>query len=155
VLRRTLRTEIDRQAGLEKACSEPMYGHSTRNSATACLFVLAIIVLAIMKLHDFFVEHAKFPFPPPDEYRSAGTTDISQFEVASLKREWKAGHAVRDDTLVQKLCQALKDILGDTPLAAGAENYLLASFSPQLQVDERGGEDRTWATNLSEAQVGI
>ena len=84
-----------------------------------------------------------------------GTTDISQFDVGLLEREWKAGHAVRDDTLVQKLCQTLKDILGDTPLAAGAENYLLASFSPQLQVDERGRENRTLATNPSGAQVGI
>ena len=58
-----------------------------------------------------------------------------------LEREWKAVHAVRDDTLVQKLCQALEDILGATALAAGAENYLLASFSPQLQVDERGREN--------------
>jgi hypothetical protein len=41
---------------------------------------------------------------------------------------WKAGHAVRYGTLVQKLSQALNDILGDTPLAAGAENYLLADF---------------------------
>jgi hypothetical protein len=85
-------------------------------------------VLAIMKLHDFLVEHAMFPFPQPNEDRSAGTTDVSQFEVAMLEREWKARHAVRDDTLVQKLCQALEDILEDTPLEAGAENYLLASF---------------------------
>ena len=35
---------------------------------------------------------------------------------------------MRDDALVQKLCQTLKDILADTPLAAGAENYLLARF---------------------------
>ena len=112
-------------------------------------------VLAIMKLHDFLVEHAKFPFPSLNEDRTVGTTDISQFEVGLLEREWKAGHAVRDDTLVQKLCRTLKDILGDTPLAAGAENYLLVSFSPQLQVDERGRENRTWATNPSEAQVGI
>ena len=108
-----------------------------------------------MKLHDFLVEHAKFPFPPPNEDRTARTTDISQFEVALLEREWKAGHAVRDDTLVQKLCQTLKDILGDTPSAAGAENYLLASFSPQLQVDECGRENEEWDMNPSEAQVGI
>ncbi|KIM44998.1 hypothetical protein M413DRAFT_17851 [Hebeloma cylindrosporum] len=85
-----------------------------------------------MKLHDFLVEHAKFPFPHPNEDRTAGTNDIFQFEVAVLEREWKARHAVRDNTLVQKLCQALEDILGTIPLAAGAENYLLASFLPQL-----------------------
>ena len=108
-----------------------------------------------MKLYDFLVEHAKFPFPLPDEDRSVGTTDVSQFEVGSLKREWKAGHAVRDDTLFQKLCQTLKDILGDTPLAAGADDYLLASFLPLLQVDEGGRVDRIWNMNPSESQVGI
>ena len=114
-------------------------------------------VLAIMKLHDFLVEHAKFPFPLPtsNEDRTVGITDISQLEVGLLEREWKAGHAVRDDTLVQKLCQTLKDILGDTPLAADAENYFLVSFSPLLQVDERGRENLEWNKNPSEVQVGI
>ena len=37
-----------------------------------------------------------------------------------------------------------EDILGDIHLAAGSENYLLASFSPQLQVDERGKENEAW-----------
>jgi len=106
-----------------------------------------------MKLHDFLVEHAKFPFPRPDECRTAGTTDISAFEVGLLEREWKAGDAVRDDTLVQKLCRTLKTILGDTPVAAGDENYLLSRFSPRLQVDEGGIEDLVWATNASEAHV--
>ena len=41
------------------------------------------------------------------------------------------------ETLVQKLCQAFEDILGDIPLATGAENYLLKSFSPLLQVEEK------------------
>jgi hypothetical protein len=106
-----------------------------------------------MKLHDFLVEHAKFPFPRPDECRTAGTTDISVFEVGLLEREWKAAHAVRDDTLVHKLCRTLKNILGDTPVAAGHENYLRSGFSPRLQVDEGGIEDRAWATNPSEAHV--
>jgi len=79
-------------------------------------------------LHDFLVEHAKFPFPPPSECPSADTTDISQFEVSLLKEEWKAGHAVRDNALVQKLCHTLQDILEDTPLAANVERLLLASF---------------------------
>ena len=108
-----------------------------------------------MKLHDFLVQHAMFPFPHPSEDRTAGTTDISQFEVGMLEREWKAKHAIRDDTVVQKLCQALKNILGDTPLVAGADNYLLKSFSPQLQVDEFGTENEEWDTNPSEVQVSI
>ena len=107
----------------------------------------------IMKLYDFLVEHAKFPFPRPDEYRTAGTTDISVFEVALLEGEWKAQHAVRDDTLIQKLCQTLKTILGDTPVAAGDKHYLRSRFSPKLEVDEGGIEDEAWATNPSEAHV--
>lgn len=82
-----------------------------------------------------------------------GTTDISVFEVSLLDREWKAGDAVRDDTLVQKLCRTLKTILGDTPVAAGDERYLLSHFSPLLQVDEDGFENRVWSQNSSEAHV--
>ena len=108
-----------------------------------------------MILHDFLVEHAMFPFPHPNEVQITDTSDISQFEVGMLEIEWKARHALRDDTLVQKLCRTLEVILGDVPLAAGAENYLLASFSPQLQVDERGGENEEWYMNPSEAQVSI
>ena len=107
------------------------------------------------KLHDFLVEHAMFPFPRPIEDRTAYTTDVSQFEVGLLEIEWKAGHAVRDDSLVRKLCQALEDILGDIPLAAGVENHLLSSFSLKLQVDERGRENEEWDMNPSEAQVSI
>jgi hypothetical protein len=109
----------------------------------------------MLKLHYFLVEYAKFPFPHPVEHRSADTTDISEVEVGLLKKEWKANYVVRDDTLVQKLCHTLENILGDTLLAVGAENYLLAHFSPKIQFDERGGEDEDWATNPSEAQVCI
>ena len=58
-----------------------------------------------------------------------------------LEREWNAGHAVRDDTLVQKLCHALEDILEDTFLEASAEKYLLTSFPPRLEVNEGGIEN--------------
>ena len=106
-------------------------------------------------MHDFLVEHAKFPFPPFDNHLSTSTTDISTFEVDLLETKWKARLAVQDDTLVQKLCRALEDILGDTPLAEGAENYLLASFSPRIQVDEHGSEDSDWSTNTSEVRVSV
>lgn len=108
-----------------------------------------------MKLHDFLVEHAKFPFPHPDELKSMGTTDISEFEVGLFEQQWRAGRAVRDDTLIQKLCHSLENILGDTPLEKGAENYLLSSYSPRLQVDERGRENRKWDKNPSEAQASF
>ncbi|KIL54822.1 hypothetical protein M378DRAFT_18516 [Amanita muscaria Koide BX008] len=104
-----------------------------------------------MNLHDFLVEHAKFPFPPPDELRTASTANISEFEVGLLEQEWKARHAVRDDDLVRKLCNSLENILGDTPLALGiTEKYYLPSFSPQVQVDVWGVEDSAWNRNPSE-----
>jgi hypothetical protein len=106
-------------------------------------------------LHNFLVERAKFPFPPLDDHLSASTTDISTLDVDLLETEWKAKLAVRDDTLVQKLCHALEDILGDAPLAEVAENYLLASFLPRIQFDELGGEDSDWSTNSSEVRVSV
>ena len=104
-------------------------------------------------LHDFLVEHAKFPFPVTDESRTVDTTDISLLDVSKLSKEWKAGHAVRDDTLVQKLCQTLKTILDDTPIAAGDKDDLLPYFYPLLQFDGDDVEDPEWAVNPSEAHV--
>jgi len=104
-------------------------------------------------LHDFLVEHAKFPFPLPDELQSVGTTDISDLEVGLLKKDWKALHAIRDPTLTQKLCHTLENILGDTPLEAEDRSYLLTSFIPMIQVDECGAENRVWSRNPSEVRV--
>ena len=112
-------------------------------------------VTAMLKLHDFVVKHAKFPFPPPDEGQSVGFTDISELDVDSLEIEWKAKLAVRDNNLVRKLCDALEDVLGDALLAEGAENYLLLSFSPQIQFDERGREDSDLDANPSEVHVSV
>lgn len=102
------------------------------------------------KLHDFLVEHALFPFPRLPGNKSYAITDISILDVDLLETEWKAKLAVRDDTLVQKLCDALEDILGDAPSADRADNYLLASFSPRIQFDELGREDRDWSMDSSE-----
>jgi hypothetical protein len=107
------------------------------------------------KLHDFLVEHAKFPFPPLNEDLSSSPTDISTLDANLIEIEWKAKLAVRDDTLVQKLCDALEDILGDAPLAEGVENYLLARFSPRIQFDELGREDMAWSTNSREVHVSV
>lgn len=108
-----------------------------------------------MKQHDFLVQHAKFPFPIPVEDRTAITTDVSEFEVGLLKKEWRANHAVLDDTLAQKLCHTLETILGDTLLSADSEHYLLSSFGRGLQFDERGSEDGEWSVNPSEIQVSF
>lgn len=86
-----------------------------------------------MKLHDFLAEHAAFTFPLCDESRSTGTnSDISPTEVGLLEREWKAEHAIRDSTLVQKLCRTLENILGEISLATDDEDSLLDYFSPNL-----------------------
>jgi hypothetical protein len=107
------------------------------------------------KWHNFLVEYAKFPFPLPDESRTVGTTDLSDIEVGLLETEWKAKYAVRDDALIQKLCNTLKNILGDTPLTDDPKDFLLNSFGPNLLVDQRGRADRNWHTNLSEAHVSF
>ena len=76
------------------------------------------------------MEHGTFPFPSCDENRSivghgggGHGTDISQMEVGLLE-EWKAGCAVRDNTLVQKLCRTLENILGDISLAVEDDDSL-------------------------------
>jgi hypothetical protein len=104
-------------------------------------------------LHDFLEQRAKFPFPDTGAIRSAGTTDISDFSL--LEEQWKAQHAVRDENLVQKLCFTLKNILGDASLSVDAENYLLGSFSRQIEFDGLGRRDPDWLTNPSEVRVSF
>ena len=93
------------------------------------------------KLHDFLVQHAKFPPPPVDTSVSSGITDISQFEVGLLETEWKAKVAVRDNLLVHKLCNALECILGDAPLEEGAENISWRVF--RLEFDSMSVGEKT------------
>ena len=64
-------------------------------------------MVAMSKLHDLLVEHAKFPFPPLFEHLSLSTTDVSTFDVDLLETEWKAKLAVRDDAFVQNLCDTV------------------------------------------------
>jgi hypothetical protein len=101
------------------------------------------------------LEHAKFPSPLPDELRTYDTTDVSNIEVGLLKTEWKAKYAVRDDALVRKLCDSLKNILGDTVLSAYSEEALPADFSPQLEYDKYHGKDEEWLRNLTEVQASF
>ena len=102
--------------------------------------------------HKFLVEHAKFPFPISEELESPSPTNISSFEIGILEREWKATHALRDDSLLQNLCDSLQNILGDTVLDADTQNRLLGCFSPRLQSIFRG-VDEDWSSNPSEAHV--
>ena len=110
-------------------------------------------------LYDFLVEHAKFPFPVLELHCvSSGTADISTVDAGSLKSEWKAKVAVRDNDLFQKLCRALERILEAVTLTDDEQDHLLASFSPQIQFYQLRGEqrqDRNWSWNLSEACVSV
>ncbi|KAF8704494.1 hypothetical protein AX14_013942 [Amanita brunnescens Koide BX004] len=102
-------------------------------------------------LHDSLVEHATFPFPQPNEDLSTSSADISPLEVPLLEEEWKAKHAVRDDTLVQKLCNTLKNILGGTSLTVDTENQFLSVFSPRIQQVGPFGQQRPlWRVNPNE-----
>jgi hypothetical protein len=108
-----------------------------------------------MKLHDFLVEHAKFPFPVLDESQSIYATHVSDFEGGILERQWKAKYAVRDNALVQKLCDSLQKILGDAILAPDSENSLLENVSPRLQYDRLFDEKVSCSANRSEVQVSF
>lgn len=117
----------------------------------------SVLLSTIMSnFHDFLVERAMFPFPVPDENKSTGHIEIHVTDVERLDAKWKATHAVRDDTLVPKLCHALQDILRDMELSAVAENHLLGLFSSQLEVNRFSGRtDSRWLVNPHEVHVRI
>ena len=125
-------------------------------SATSLFNVDLLTIMS--KLYDFLVEHAKFPFPPTGGLGSVSTTDISDFEVGLLEKEWKANHAVRDDTLVHKLCNTLENITGDTLLTGEHETRLLRRFSPKLEGyddPDWDEDDQEWSENQNEAHVSF
>ena len=104
-----------------------------------------------LTFHDFLVEYAKFPIPVPSLVGTT-STDIIDFEVGLLCREWKALHAVRDNDLATKLCDALRTILAGTPLTEDSRNSLLPLF---LNVGANGVVNRMWLRNLNEAHVSV
>src|ERR1700722_542918 len=108
-----------------------------------------------MKFHDFLAEHAKYPFPSTDERRTVNTTDISEVEAGLIDGKWGAMHAVRETNIFQTLCDATTNILGDTDLTEDGRNYLLMSFLPRIQLDDRGQDDSEWDENPSESQVSV
>lgn len=106
-------------------------------------------------LHDFLVEHAKFHFPAtPIGGTAVSTTNISALDVGSLEIEWKALRAVRDKDLPKKLCDTLKNILGETPLTEDLKRSLSRCFLPPLRADG-SGVAKQWLKNPSEAHVSI
>jgi len=107
--------------------------------------------------YDFLVEHAKFPFPDSDcpIGASASSTGLSELDVGHLDDEWKARHAVRDNDLARKLCDALKATLGNTRVTEDSRNSLLRVFLPALSMDVEGMKHKAWSNNPSEAQVSV
>ncbi|KAK2465459.1 hypothetical protein APHAL10511_002531 [Amanita phalloides] len=73
----------------------------------------------------------------------------SLLQVALLEKEWKANRAVRESTLVQKLCSSLENILEYTLMAANDENHVQARFSPRIQLGASGREDLDWMEDNS------
>ncbi|KAH9074821.1 hypothetical protein EDB83DRAFT_2672416 [Lactarius deliciosus] len=103
---------------------------------------------------EFLVEHAKFPFPDPVKNRYVGT-DISPKDVGDVAPNWRAKYAVSDKTLVQKLCQTLDNILGDTVFPDDSRNDFLLHFGRHLQFRTIGAmeiERSEWAENGSRAR---
>jgi len=105
--------------------------------------------------HDFLVEHAKFPFPDCPIGASASSTGLSEVDVGQLDDEWKARHAVRDNDLAKKLCDALKATLGETPVTEQSQTALLRWFLPSIREGEDGMVDEDWSNNSSEADVSV
>jgi hypothetical protein len=109
--------------------------------------------------HHFLLKYAQFPFPEPEEgTESTSAIDISQIEIGLLRREWRANRAVRDNTLIQKLCDALQNILGEAVLSENAEKFILANLLPRIlveSVDEFDYQDEKWSCNSSEAEVSF
>ena len=103
--------------------------------------------------HDFLVENAKFPFPDCPIGASTSSARLSEVDVGFLNDEWKALHAVRDNDLANKLCDALRTTLGEMTVTEDSRNVLLWWFLPALL----GGDtvDQDWLKNSSEAQVSV
>ncbi len=80
-------------------------------------------------LHQLLVEHAMFPFPQTVTGDPDSSTDINELEVALIDGDWKATHAVQDNDLCRKLCDALRTILGETRLTRRSKGSLSCGIS--------------------------
>lgn len=94
-----------------------------------------------------------FAFPDPIENKVADSMDISNIEAGQIKKEWKAAKAVSDNTLPDKLCRALKHILGDSKSENNNQQHLLKVFSPLVQQCPHGLVKPEWLQNSDENEV--
>jgi hypothetical protein len=81
-----------------------------------------------LTFHDFQVEHAKFPSPETSTDDTTAFVDISELDVGLLNNKWKALHAVHDNDLANKLCDALRTTLSETLLTGPSTHSLLRHF---------------------------
>jgi hypothetical protein len=88
-----------------------------------------------LTFHDFLVEHARIPSPETSTDDTTAFTDISEVDVGLPNNKWKALHAVRDNDLTNKLCDALRTTLSDTLLTGPSTHSLLRHFLPTLLVE--------------------
>jgi hypothetical protein len=72
-----------------------------------------------------------------------------------LHKSWKALHAVPDNNLAEKLCNALMTTLGEASLSSDLERELLPHFSPALGVKRSGQMYTIWTENPNEAHVSV
>ena len=106
-------------------------------------------------LHDFLVEHAKFPFPECLIDDSASSTGLSEVDVGLLDDQWKARHAVRDKDLANKLCVSLRTTLGHTPVTELSRSCMLRWLLPEILGGGGDRVDRDWLRNLNEVDVSV
>lgn len=111
------------------------------------------------KWQDFLLEHANFLSPPDtdeSESASSGSADVSDVEAGYITQSWRAKYAMRDETLVEILCQTLKMILGDATIGV-PQDTLSSLFGRRLGFlpSSLGGEHEVhmWTQNKSEIQV--
>ena len=108
-----------------------------------------------LTLHDFLVEHAKFPSPETSTDDTTAFTDISEVDIGLLNNKWKALHAVRDNDLANKLCNALRTTFSETLLTGPSTHTLLRHFLPTLLVGEGGLVCQLWSKNPCETHLSV
>jgi hypothetical protein len=57
-----------------------------------------------------FLENARFPNPPIQTRGNPATMDVSLTDMGLVDENWKARRAIRDNALVDNLCDTLQQI---------------------------------------------
>ena len=108
-----------------------------------------------LTFHEFLVEHVKFPFPETSIGGTTASTDTTGVDVGLIGDQWRPVHAVRDNNLTKKLCDALKTTLGETPLTEGLKPSLLPCFLVSTSLGSGGLMGQRWEENPSESYISV